>query len=466
MDACPTIASIVCSADTPLDQFPYAGWVPTVNGRLSFRHVGEARHPSESVYANIISEHKRRVILAYQRRNLSDILFAPAIHYLCNISGDFWFVLAATSSRSAEESDQLFGQIAVFKSKEDWRQKAEKIARPAIAEMNALRFSMSPERDQTIESTFVAARDSVIALADIRIDFHLHRTGEVYFGRPSFADTDLEFASQNYAKECGHDFPKWVADQCYFFLRDLSHTHQHHAPSSDTILILQERDTGDVEWRRNIIFSLAHYTIRTKRFGDPPSLFQSMGVQAYSLSFKEICQERLGSLANQIPKFNDEALMHSLSARAQEALACQAQLSNTASISFSKAANWRTFSLAIVAIAIATLAILVQPRISAESRQQFPRLNQLSDYAAEHFLTIVAISGLFIALVWLLTRAGWVTRTDVGRDLLEIANIKRGWALASALLISVVSFGVTMWIARAAVENIWNAVTDFCRVFL
>jgi hypothetical protein len=52
----------------------HVGWIPTANGRLSFRHIGEAKHPTPSKYANVATK-SDRIIVAYQRRNLSDSVF-------------------------------------------------------------------------------------------------------------------------------------------------------------------------------------------------------------------------------------------------------------------------------------------------------------------------------------------------------------------------------------------------------
>src|SRR5262249_50678624 len=89
-------ASTVSSAEPDNKKYPYAGWVPTANGRLSFRHVGESKNPTESVYANVGTE-AERLVLAYQRRDLSDALFQTVINFICNIEGSFWFALAIKS---------------------------------------------------------------------------------------------------------------------------------------------------------------------------------------------------------------------------------------------------------------------------------------------------------------------------------------------------------------------------------
>jgi hypothetical protein len=441
----------VSSVDTFVSDFPYVGWVPTVNSRLSFRHIGEARHPTEAIYANVITD-TSRFILAYQRRPLSDVLFQSVIHYLCNISGQFWFVLAAESSGEPISADVIVGTVSLFKSKEDWRGEVEGKVRGAIKEINELRFSLRSERGDEIRDCYRSGKAAAESRADIVLSFRLKRTGEVYFSRPKFRDTELEFASANYAYECGHDFSKWVADQAYFFLRDISHTHQHHRPSSDTILVLQEHDAGDIEWRKNVVFSLYYYVIKSKRFTDAYSLYQSLGVQAYCKAFKGICQRTLGDKFESIPIFDDDALAQSLSARAQEETAKRTEYLTYATMRHSRAANWRTFTLAIIAIVIASLAILIQPRINDQDRSKFPKLHEASDFASEHFLTVIVVCLVVATIVWIFTGPSWGMRFQWGRDLLEISNVRRTRFVIFYLCSAIVVAGLTVFFNWAAVR--------------
>jgi hypothetical protein len=452
----------VYSANIPLDQFPYAGWVPTANGRLSFRQIGESKHPTESIYANITTG-KGRMVLAYQHRPLSDVLFQSIIHYLCNISGRFWFVLAARSDEEPSNAEEMQGFIGIYKSRDDWR-RHENAVRDSIQDINSLRFSLENDRDSVTERAFSNAQAHVNETADIRIAFHIFRSGEVYFSEPSFRDANLAFASNDYADKCGHNFPKWVADQSYFFLRDIAHFHQHHAPSSDTILILQRRDEADQNWRKRIIFSLYHQVIKAKRFGDAPSAYQSLGIQAYCMSFKRICSKSPGWSEDHL-RFNDSALKQSLEAKAQEGLARLAETAATGSMNLARAANWRTFALALVAIAIAGLAMLVQPRVNAEDAARFPHLHAWSDFASEHFDTVVAVCLIAILVVWMLTHTGWAIKLSFSRDLLELSNVRRPRFIKIYFSTAIVGLAATLWIARPALYDITDAAKDFWHLF-
>jgi len=396
--------------------------------------------------------------LAYQHRPLSDVLFQPIIHYLCNISGRFWFVLAARSDEEPSSAEEMRGFIGIYKSKDDWRRN-ESVARSAIFDINSLRFSLETDRDSDTDKKFSIAQSHVNETADIRIAFHIFRSGEVYFSEPKFRDPELEFASNNYAEACGHNFPKWVADQSYFFLRDITHAHQHHVPSSDTILILQRRDEADQNWRKRIIFSLYHQVIKAKRFGDAPSVYQSLGIQAYCMSFKAICGNTPAWTEDH--HFNDEALKQSLEAKGQEGLARLAETAASASMRLAKATNWRSFALAIVAIAVAALAMLIQPRINSEDAARFPQLHAWSDFASEHFATVVGACLIIIAMVWTLTHTSWAIKLGFSRDLLEISNVRRRRFIELYFGLAFLGVLATLWVARLAVFDMAHAASDF-----
>lgn len=448
------------SADDSTDAFPYVGWIPTVNARLSFRHIGEAIHPTRSVYANVITP-AERYVLAYQRRNLSDALFQPITHFLWGISGSFWFVLSAASNSAPLDSTKLTGKVCIFKSKRDWRGANENKLRTAIRLLNDLRFALLPDRFAQMSRAFNKVNDYSFACADVTIDFILDRDGTVLFGKPQFKDSELQYASEDYARQLGHDFGKWIVDQSYFFLRDLSHTHKHHAPTSDTILITQDRDREDIQWRKNVIYSLYYHIIRTRRFGDAESQFQSLGVHAYCMSFKGICPPEA---LRQIPRFDDDALRQSIRSRAEEDVARKSDQLALAGYSLSKAANIRTFSFSAVAIVIALLAILIQPRISAADKEVFPFLYAASDYAARNFLEIVFVCVLLLFAIWAMTQRLWSTRYRIARDILEATNVRRRLFIVSSIASGLIIVAIAIYIFDDGINHLLRLIDDFLRV--
>ena len=157
--------------------------------------------------------------------------------------------------------------------------------------MNELRLRSGDYSDLGILYDEVEANTR--SLADVQIDFQLFRDGELRVWTPTFTDEDLARNSEAYAASRGVSFVKWAADQAYFFLRDLCHAHQHHSPSVDTILILQDwLGYGDVTWRNNILYSLNHYIIRLRRSLHSEDLHRANGVSAYARSFLALSDRR------------------------------------------------------------------------------------------------------------------------------------------------------------------------------
>lgn len=441
-------------------EFPYAGWVPTVNGRLSFRHVGESRNPTESRYANVTTD-TTRLILAFQHRPLSDVFFQRLLHPLLHLEGNFYFAAAAQSSGIPGETEEIHGTIFIFKSKADWKALGRPSIRPHYIDLNDLNNSNHPYRATRIVALYSDSKTRLNAGADISIQFHLFRTGEVFFAAPTYKDTQLRDDSRLYASSHGQDFDKWVADQTYFFLRDITHIHQHHAPSSDTVLILQYRQDDDVRWRRNIVYSLNHCIIRSKRLADAGSLFQAMGMVAYCQAFKAICEERLQGKIPGLPLFNDNTLLTSLRARADERIFQVSDRAIDAQIRISRAANWRVFALTFSALIIAFVIMFVQPTIDSGAE---PKLLEISKFISHNLFTILASLVLALLFVWALTQSNWQVRTSTGRDILEFSNVRRVLFISIYLLGGIGIISLTYFLAEPAVADMKKMLHAFWRL--
>lgn len=82
-------------------------------------------------------------------------------------------------------------------------------------------------------------------------------------------------------------------EQSFFFLRDIAPVHQHHDPSSDTIVRVHQ---SELDFKRRIYFDLFRSIIKYKRVKTPENIMAASGILAYAKSFKDICKD--GSLPN------------------------------------------------------------------------------------------------------------------------------------------------------------------------
>lgn len=383
------------SRQNEISDLPYVGWVPTVNGNLSFRHIGDASHPERAIYANVATD-RERLIISFQMRDLSDLFFRPLTHWYFKVRGRFYFVLVVRSNGPLGASSKLTGNIFLFKTRDDWKLWGRKFCQNSIEQLNELRLTGSPDRDEMVRARYETTQEYLLKKADISIAVELMRTGFARFGEPNFIDEELYIASKNYVEvEQQHRFNRILADQCYFFLRDLAHVHQHHGKTSDTILVLQDsRDVSDDEWKRNIVYSLQHYVIRSKRDSSPFSLTQSLGVMAYCRSFMAICSSSGESAAAPLPSYNDAAALQSIQARIQEQEIYENRRAVRRSIGIAV--------LALVAILVAGMAIFVQPLVT---EVDFPNLKSFA-------VAIVRNISPILIILLLATAVGFVIATE------------------------------------------------------
>jgi len=103
----------------------YKAWVPTVNGRLSFRFIGETTYPSRPQYSNLrIGEHQ--YIVVSQNRNSSDVLFRRILSKIFGIDGSFEYLLVARARVDARSPDaKLIGKLYLFRAESIKRIRAQ-----------------------------------------------------------------------------------------------------------------------------------------------------------------------------------------------------------------------------------------------------------------------------------------------------------------------------------------------------
>lgn len=327
--------------DMDIDKLQYVGWIPTVSGRLSYRHIGDTLHPGPSNYANLYLV-KGRVIIVYQKRDLSDSYIKALLRAFFGITGNFHFILIGQH----EDTDHpISGKVFIFKSDKDWNDGSSFVIKSVLQDLNELQKADNYQNvlSSEIGALILEATSSCEKKSDIQIGFELHRNGEIYFHFPVFKSEEMVKSSNSYAHLYGYDFQKWLIDQAYFFIRDISHEHQHHSNDVDTIIITQILDDNNYEWRKSILYSLYYFMIKQKRNQKLDLLLQSKGILAYAKSFEAISKRH-----GKMPDFQSAALESSLNTKIDELKHCQMQSNFT-----------KTYIASIRAAIIATLAIFV-----------------------------------------------------------------------------------------------------------
>ncbi|MFA6019365.1 MAG: hypothetical protein WC722_03820 [Rhodospirillales bacterium] len=293
----------------------------------------------------------------------------------------------------------------------------------------------------------------LISNSDITVRFYLKRCGEVYFSFPKFKNPLLERNSINYAESKGYDFRKWVANQSYFFLRDISHTHQHHSPTSDTIIILQERNNGGLKWRKNIIYSLQYYIIRTKRQAEKLALVRAEGIFAYYLSYFYICQQVLNEQdVSQLPKFSNDALSMSLKAKFQEELSISQDNISKNTSRMSRVGLHNALTIGVVGL-LFTFTTLFLDRESTEFDLVYFFINSQA-------YNIFGIIVILFAVMFVLLNGNlhkWHINSSLGRGLFELLNINRKQSIFAVYIMLALLLFITTTVGWQAIVYIMNA---------
>jgi hypothetical protein len=290
--------------------------------------------------------------LAYQARNTSDDFLSSLKEVFWFKKKSLYFVLWANTDATPDiKSEVLHGQIFVFATKEHWKKHARTRTRGIIYGLNNL--SLSEDKPSFLEmlGDFDNEAARLKEYCSFHVKFYLLRNGEVFFDALQFVDDKVQSASLEDASKKNHDLDQRLVDQCFFFLRDLAHNHQHHAPDCDMMLTLQRFDPSCPDaWKRNVAYALQYYVIASKRKQDKTAMADALGILAYRSAFIDNVDR--GS-SKSIP--DDKHLRDSLRARIEDEPA-RGELLASAQI-----------LIGLYALFIGILAILLQPVVDGEA---------------------------------------------------------------------------------------------------
>jgi hypothetical protein len=299
----------------------YKAWIPTVSGRLSFAAIGYTQHPKKSVAVNV-SDGKRHAFLVSQRRDCSDsIIPLKKIldPILFNQNGDFDFVFLGTSEydQTTQKHDTITGRVLIFRHT-DWKKSIS--AKFADKQIQLRKF-----RDhlnlQPLTDFFMAGLGEVEEILTshslFNIEIELMRTGELTLqnhNKLTISETAPPVNSDILGQEESDRILKLLVSQCYFFIRDISHNHQHHDPKTDTIIDVQrvEKSTSK-NWCEPILYSLYRKLIEFKRKPTEENIYSARGILAYAMAFRGIFK-KLGVKDSLLPEFEIDALSQSIDA--------------------------------------------------------------------------------------------------------------------------------------------------------
>ncbi len=271
----------------------YAGWVPNVRSHLSFSMIGAAR--GAQTFTLPMHGEPVRVVLVLQRRVVNDFpLPGWAAERLIPDLAVNWLLEAETAATTLpvggptglrierDRQGMLRGRV-YFLPRQDTR--ADRARQEAVlANVSHEIESRKSRRSRAGLRAFRAEVRERVELSGrhVAIEFALMRTGEcrVWFERPAFGMSRVRLDR--------------VAEQAYYFIKDVVHDHTHHDPSSDQITPLVRYRPGETEpghaheaaWRRETLWSLSREVERLNREGGLTSQRRSLGIIAYAEAFQ------------------------------------------------------------------------------------------------------------------------------------------------------------------------------------
>lgn len=269
-------------------------WVPTVSGRLSYSHMGEDAFPRHCTHLNQIGRSQDGQAIFYQVRYCDDFVIPffgkwdvvrngivnifkwfrkPLRHK--KLSGRHIFVATVEKVEMQDQMlDRITGKIYPMRAYEPKMGKTtEQISKDVRDQIiSGMRLNENAKKNHLKELVNVTNR-SLSPVCPLVLEFNISRNGiaEISYANPSLDERE----ARDYA------------EQGFFFLRDISHVHQHHDPRTDTIV--RVHDEG-VSFYRDIYFDLFRYIVRFKRRKSPKNIIRASGLLAYASSFRQIAE--------------------------------------------------------------------------------------------------------------------------------------------------------------------------------
>lgn len=412
----------------------FKGWVPTVSGCLSFSIFGENDYPRKVTTSNV-ADSDLRYIVSWQKRLLTDTVLPlkeKSSRVFFGQEGAFWCVcIASCSNNPTVSDDQLTGNLYLFHGEAMWN-----IVKNEIVEYQEALSSLSdPQR-------FNEFKTNLIGNSSYYVEFNLSRNGVAELTSPK----DISVLSKN-APKFPQDGKKnsvlthRVSSQLFFFLKDIAHRHQHHDPSTDTMVDIYEAD-DDYRWRCNTLRILLRKILEFKRSTSFDFLSSSLGLLAYTNSFRDISNKVLED-KKIVPDYNQQALEQSIRA-AQEVKSLTLQ----SKIRTQELFKSLFFSIIGIMFAVVGLGLGFYdgPKLAPK-----PYIIDIASFIVEQ----IALSIFFVAIVifigMILLGAIEFTKWKLVRNLYRIIqalNLKAAVVLLSAIAIASMygAFRLGLWL--------------------
>lgn len=394
--------------------YTFKGWIPTIVGRLSFRSLIQPPYPDRTQARNWTTG-DQQIIAIEKRRNLSDCLLLRDFH----LSTDFWYVFLAQRVEEDQCPARMTGWIFVYAGSQRWANGRYDLGRLYDALDRCREAGRLP--DQLDEHTL-----GIRHYSDLVMRVHLWQSGlcqieyheddQLYFKRPLLVDDELTDAESKHDTETQKKEVHYIASQSFYFMRDITHYHQHHDPRTDTMVTLFWDD--DDRWAIKTFDVLFEKVIHFKRDKSVVAIHSSLGVLAYLQSFSRLFSARL--LPRQIETLEGcDGLRKSLEAALEEQ-----------KLKYSTDRNKATHQIVMIGLAAFTALITTIFLLSlTDYRLELPGESQnlfavLANNALGCPTITFGVLGMLLSAPWLAKRIdsyGYEVRSKYSDELLRLS---------------------------------------------
>jgi len=315
----------------------YLAWIPNVRGRLSFSHIDTSNLP----YDNKNYDFKTGLSVVTQERKLNDTSIPRFIRFLLNLlsivppfsfliyllknfqsvdsllnqTGDYVFCFIYR-----DEPESIKGSVYLIPKKRIEKQSDiggwDSVA-PTIDLLNRLNSdeSNTVDYDRLLLSTL--EKNSLCHFDNIEIE----RCGLTHIPEPNIKL--LPRSEQKWSKIDGLNtfdmIQTELASQAYYFIKDITHQHQHHHAKTDTILLLHKvderinRKKNLRHFSHNVINTLYSLILKNRRKLNKLSIHENKGILTYLKSFKQhFCKSHKVKIKDKYFDTGDQLLIDSL----------------------------------------------------------------------------------------------------------------------------------------------------------
>ena len=282
----------------------YKGWIPTVGQRLSYSFIGEAHHPKPTISRNIDDRYSRYIISCQHRPDLLDSaipLFKRDLARLFfGLVSDFWFICVARCD-NADVHAPLKGTLYLVEDTKTWNRDIRPIIEAVIKKLDMFTPDNKDSEvilDDYVKDNIAEKLESLKNHSLYSVEFSLERDGVVTISPSSYAlidnpkDDDEFYRNQILSNSSEQDK---VCAQLFYFLKDISHTHQHHHPTTDALVGLYPKSSSEsnLSWINKTLKTLYSKVLDHKRDRREKVYASVLGLLAYVDAFIAISKKNL-----------------------------------------------------------------------------------------------------------------------------------------------------------------------------